>query len=204
MAEISQDERLDLSAEIKPLIHKLESPTGMIVTFISARAGEGTSTVARSFAQAFCAETGKKALLIEVSEDEVSSSPGIVERVATGTDISESLVDTGSGVFVGRWTTSVKGKSTSGRVIQDKAFWQVLSNNFAVVIIDAPALQTSHEGISFAQASHQSVLVVEAEETRKEVIENLCETLKTANAKIAGIVMNKRKFYIPESLYKRL
>jgi Mrp family chromosome partitioning ATPase len=200
----SQYGLLDLSAEIKPLIHKIGASGGTIVTFIAARPGEGTSTVARSFARAFNGDTGKKVLLIETGEDETASDPGIVELAASGRDADEAMINIGSGLFVGKWATSSQGKNASGRVIQDKKFWQSLSNDFDAVIIDAPALQTSLDGIAFAQASHQSVLVVEAETTRKEVVENLRDTLTSAGAKITGVVMNKRKFYIPERVYKRL
>ena len=195
---------LDLSAEIKPLIHKLGISNFSVLTFIAARSGEGTSIVSRSFAQAFAAETGKKVLLIEAGAGENAADPGIVEVAASGGNISEAIINIGSGVYVGPWASSAQGKGMSGRLIQDKTFWQSLSQNFDVIVIDAPALQTAPDGIAFAQVSHLSVLVVEAEATRKEVVENLRDTLTAANAKIAGIVMNKRKFYIPERLYKRL
>jgi Mrp family chromosome partitioning ATPase len=204
MDKQSHGKFLDLSAEVKPLIHRLGITKPTILTFIAARSGEGTSTVARSFARAFNAETGKKILLIDADGDEAVQTSGIVESVVSGADLAEALTDTGFGFFVGRWTAGAQGKNASGQVIQDKTFWKELSTNFDVVIIDAPALQASADGIAFAQVSHRCVLVVEAEATRKEVLENLRDTLTSANARIAGVVMNKRKFYIPEQLYKRL
>jgi protein-tyrosine kinase len=142
--------------------------------------------------------------LIETGEDGALKTPGIVERVAAGKDISDALADKGHDLFVGRWMAGASGRSVSGRVIQDKNFWDVLSKTFALIVIDAPALQTSSDGIAFAQASHQTVMVVEAETTRKEVADNLHHTLVSANATVAGVVMNKRKFYIPEKLYKHI
>ena len=209
MSRKFQDEIPDLSAEIKPLVHKLGAPGGeegggVVLTFISARSGEGTTTVARSFARAVHAETGRKVLLIEGAADENAMGNGIVELAAAGTDIASALSSIGPGISAGKWATSAEGKTRSGRVMQDKAFWQSLHDGFDIAVIDAPSLQDSQIGVAFAQVSNATVLVVEAESTRKEVVENLRDTLAAANAKVAGVVMNKRKFYIPEKVYKRL
>jgi Mrp family chromosome partitioning ATPase len=48
------------------------------------------------------------------------------------------------------------------------------------------------------------VLVVEAEKTRWQVVENLKEKIQNVGGNIIGVVFNKRRFYIPEALYKRL
>lgn len=207
-------EKIDLSDEIRPLIHKLgiqdrsirasRTPRGMIITFIAARSAEGTTTVARSFARAFCDETGKRTLLIETGEDSVVQADGIVDCLASGGTVAEAIVDAGSELFLAQWMSSPAMRGTSGRVLQDKSFWQMLSKNFSLIIIDAPSLQETSTGIVFAQASHQTFVVVEAETTRKEVAANLCSTLLRANAKIAGAILNKRKFYIPERLYNCL
>ena len=65
MSKKFQDTPFDLSAEIRPLIYKSgmaigEEGRGNILTFIAARRGEGTRTVARSFVQALNTETGKR------------------------------------------------------------------------------------------------------------------------------------------------
>ncbi|MGB9154714.1 MAG: hypothetical protein WCD70_16700 [Alphaproteobacteria bacterium] len=209
MSKKFQDAPFDLSAEIRPLIHKLgmatgEEGRGAILTFIAARRGEGTTTVARSFVQALNTETGKRILLIEAGAEEDATGSGIVELAASGTNIAASLTEAGSGIFVGQWVASPQGRTQAGRIIQDKSFWQSLQNSFDVIVIDAPSLQSSSNGIAFAQASGSTILVVEAEATRKEVIQNLRDTLLAVNVKIAGIVMNNRKLYIPEKVYKRL
>ena len=202
-----QKQSFDLSTEIKPLVHKLGATLtpgkGVVLTFIAARPGEGTTSVARSFALALNAETGKKILLITAGADK-SISTGIVETISSGSDVTTALSHLASGIFVGRWAASAEGRAQAGRLIQDKGFWQSLHNSFDVVIIDAPSLQSSPDGIAFATASDSCILVVEAETTRKQVVENLRDTLTTAGAKIDGIVMNKREFYIPEKVYKRL
>ena len=195
---------LDLSADIKPLVHKMGLSEGGVLTFIAARAEEGTSTVARAFAHAFNEETGKKVLLIEANAREATADPGLVETTTAGEAVTKAVFNMGDGLFVSRWVTTPQGRSASGRVVQDKSFWKELTAAFDAVIIDAPALQSAPDGIAFARASRAAVLVVEAEKTRKEVIEHLRDTLTEAKATIAGVVMNKRIYHIPEGIYKRL
>jgi Mrp family chromosome partitioning ATPase len=48
------------------------------------------------------------------------------------------------------------------------------------------------------------VLVVEAEKTRWEVANKVREALVQADANVLGVILNKRRFHIPEWLYKTL
>jgi hypothetical protein len=194
----------DINAEIKPLIQKLNTALafkgGAKVTFISASEGEGTTTIATAFALALHEETGKRVLLVSNGQ----AKKGIVETFLAGADVSTALKQVGAGVYGGCWTVSDEGRRHFGRVSLDKNFWSSLQSLFDVIVIDAPALQTGSDGVAYARISNATILVVEAESTRKQVVENLRDTLTAAGAKIAGIVMNKREFHIPESVYKHL
>jgi Mrp family chromosome partitioning ATPase len=200
----SSDEALDLKPALGPLVHRLNATLawakGAVVTFISAHGGEGTTTVARAFAAALHNETGKRVLLIANE----CAAPGIVETVASGQDVADALSETEAGFSCGTWASNDDGRAQSGKLVMDKMFWKSLKSMFDVIIIDAPALGNANEGVAYAQASNATVLVVEAEGTRKQVVENLRNTLESAGAKIAGVVLNKRKFYIPAKMYKRL
>jgi Mrp family chromosome partitioning ATPase len=48
------------------------------------------------------------------------------------------------------------------------------------------------------------VLVIRHGGTRREVVRRAKETVERAGGKILGVVLNKRKFPIPEFLYRRL
>jgi Mrp family chromosome partitioning ATPase len=48
------------------------------------------------------------------------------------------------------------------------------------------------------------VLVVEAESSRTPVVADLRDMIMARGANLAGIVLNKRRFYIPEKIYRRL
>ena len=48
------------------------------------------------------------------------------------------------------------------------------------------------------------VIVIEAGKTREQVAVRAKKELEEAGGKVLGVVLNKRKFYIPEWIYKRL
>lgn len=194
----------DISAEIRPLLHKLNATlsfeNGVKVTFIAATSGEGTTTVATAFANVLHSESGKRVLLIT----DIYAKTGIVEAVTSGQDINVAVKKIGEGVFSGCWTASDEGRRLAGKMAQDKNVWKSLQEAFDVIIFDAPALQVASDGVAYAQISDATILVVAAESTRKQVVENLRDTLASAGAKIAGVVMNKREFHIPQNIYKNL
>lgn len=195
---------LNIDAEIEPLIHRLNASQalekGSIVTFISARTGEGTTTVSQAFAWALHEGLGKRVLF--VTNDEVGT--GLVEASLSGKPLDEALNREDEGFFIANWVSSAKGRAQAGRFSQDKAFWKSLRDAFDLIVIDAPALREATDGVVYAQASNATILVIEAEKTRKQVAEHLRDTLSLAGAKIVGVVLNKRKFYIPASVYSRL
>jgi Mrp family chromosome partitioning ATPase len=48
------------------------------------------------------------------------------------------------------------------------------------------------------------VLVVEAARTSREVAGGLVDSLRDGGVRVLGAVLNKRKFYIPEWIYRRV
>lgn len=85
-----------------------------------------------------------------------------------------------------------------------KARMTELRQTFDYVLIDAPPLSTYSDGIALGQLADGLVLVLEANNTRREVATRVTEQLNTAQIKVLGAVLNKRTFPIPEPLYRRL
>jgi capsular exopolysaccharide synthesis family protein len=79
-----------------------------------------------------------------------------------------------------------------------------LRKEFDYVLIDSPPLNTFSDGLAVGQLSDGLVLVLEANSTRREAAAKVAESLRAAQIKILGAVLNKRTFPIPEALYNRL
>ncbi len=72
------------------------------------------------------------------------------------------------------------------------------------VILDGPSVPGSSDVRVICNKVDGVVLVLEAGKTRKQVAVRAKQELEEAGGKLLGVVLNKRKFYIPEWIYKRL
>jgi Mrp family chromosome partitioning ATPase len=77
-----------------------------------------------------------------------------------------------------------------------------LRSRFDYVLIEAPANSTISSSVILGQLADGAVVVVEANETRREVVRNAVDELSAANVRVLGAVLNNRRFPIPEKLYR--
>ena len=78
-----------------------------------------------------------------------------------------------------------------------------LRDRFEYVLIDSPAVGVTPETTILCDKVDAVVLVVRHGSTRREVVRRAKEMLERAGGKILGVVLNKRRFPIPEFLYRR-
>jgi capsular exopolysaccharide synthesis family protein len=81
---------------------------------------------------------------------------------------------------------------------------ELVREEFDYVVVDAPPVHGSPETLILASKVDGIVLVVKSEKTRREVAIKAKKQLEAAGGKILGVVMNKRKYYIPEWIYRHL
>jgi succinoglycan biosynthesis transport protein ExoP len=79
-----------------------------------------------------------------------------------------------------------------------------LRESFEHVLISAPALSREAEATFLAQLADGVVLIVEANQSRREAVRRLKEQLESAEVRLLGAVLDQRVFPIPEKLYRRL
>ncbi|MGB4100936.1 MAG: hypothetical protein WBK91_03395 [Alphaproteobacteria bacterium] len=196
-------QRLVLAPDAKP---------NRIMVFIAARSGEGTSTVAEDYVAALAAETQQKVLLLDTGKlnperfmaHGIDPTLGMVDALALNMQHTQAVHPVSENVFISRWVGRDENRSLAGKLARDASFWQSMRALFHTIVIDAPALETSFDGVAFAARADATILIVEAESTRRQVIERLHDTLRDAGANLVGLVMNKRRFYIPGEIYRRL
>ena len=85
-----------------------------------------------------------------------------------------------------------------------KARFEELRAEFDYLIVDAPSLTRYADATALAPLTDGLVLVLEANSTRREAALMVMENLRASQIKVLGAVLNKRKFPIPASLYKKL
>jgi Mrp family chromosome partitioning ATPase len=92
-------------------------------------------------------------------------------------------------------------------LFESKRFDTFLENvreEFDYVILDSAPLPSFAEARVLCEKVDGVVLVVESGKIRRQVALRAKKELEDAGAQILGVVLNKRKYHIPEWLYKRL
>jgi protein-tyrosine kinase len=77
-----------------------------------------------------------------------------------------------------------------------------VKENFEYILIDAPPVLEHPETLSLCKLTDGVLLVVKANLTRLEVIDDAKGQLQQAGVKVLGVVLNERRFFIPEGIYK--
>lgn len=181
-----------------------------IIQFIAATPGEGTSTVAREFAHTASQEFGRKVLLLGVGvAAEEKDEPW--EGAAPGYFGTARAPETGVVVPTAGIAELARGLALAklddfggaGELALADAYWEQLKS-YDDVVIDAPSAAASPLGVLLAPRADQVILVVEAERTRRAVVLSLQKKLEAGGAKVAGVVLNKRRRHLPRWLYERL
>ena len=181
--------------------------------FASAAAGEGTTTIATNFARFLAMRGMERVLLVEMnarnpafaSEFSLNGSRGVsdyFESQAELTSLVQSIEGTRLDVLhVGNpspTTLQINLAKIFPRFIEDA------HRHYDTVIIDAPPIINFPETPAMASYVSGVVLVVHTRKTKREVVRRGMECIQNFNGKVLGVVLNRRRYYIPGFLYKRI
>ena len=207
---------LEAEKEMATLYQNIEALVGQarkkIIQFIGSHPGEGTSTIARDFARFSATRLGKKVLFLEgdpANPSQPFSGGGrmvsLEETVRRGEEVEKAFARSKeTGLAVGL-VAREEGSLMHFLESEDRApVWERLKEHFDLVVIDSPPLSASAAGLAFCRRADGVVLILEADRTRGPVAEKAKEQIQKNGGNILGVVFNKRKFYIPKSIYKRL
>jgi Mrp family chromosome partitioning ATPase len=79
-----------------------------------------------------------------------------------------------------------------------------LKQKYDLILIDSAPVAIAHDGVDLSRIVDGVVLVLEAEKTRGPAVKSVKDRIVNNGGKILGIVFNKRRYYIPGWMYKRL
>ncbi len=199
------------------------------VLFVSANRGDGTSTIARDFALVAASRAHDRVLLMDLAMplngqlrratergqiSGLAEIPSIelglpVERPEGPGDDADGVATwlrfhrvRNSSLFVSERHEAAKppGEEPPGMA----EFWERMRREFELVVIDCPSISESFDPVMLASQMDAVVLVVAAESTRAPVAQNLRDRIAEVGGPVVGVVLNRRRFHIPEFLYRRL
>lgn len=178
--------------------------------------GEGGTTTAAILASTLARSVKSKILLVDANLrtpalDEVFDQGhgyklmGLSDRVLSETPLDQTIYQTDiPNLF---FMPCGKAVTSPSYIFDNELLGEMLSllrEQFDFVIFDGSPLRDYSESCFLAGKMDGVILVVEAERTRAEVVRKIRKDLESTGVNILGVVLNKKKNYIPEYLERFL
>lgn len=186
---------------------------GKTILFIGPQGNEGVSTIVSEFARMAAIRLNKTVLVMDAAHHnpsqhihfDIKGCYGWKDFKGNTDEIDKAYYKVrNADVFLSPIFT---GPTNIPQMYDHSAatsFIQELKDKFDLILIDSSPAITSPDSMAISRFTDGVVLVMEAERTRIHVIESVKNKIERNGGKILGIILNKRKVYIPEFIYKRL
>jgi protein-tyrosine kinase len=199
---------------LSEIVSNLASPgkDGHIKTIFvtSCRNQEGKSTSAVLIATALATQNNAKVLLIEgnfsspslYNHYQTPVAPGLFDFLNGSKPVEEFIKKTEHGnlFFMPLGTAKAKGQEFSALKDIRQRLGDI-KDKFDFVIYDGPSAFGNSDPCNLAKSFDGVLIVLECGKTRWEVLQSVKEKMLNMNVNILGVILNKRKYYIPDFLY---
>lgn len=202
-----------------------------VLQFLSSIRQEGTSTIASNYAvlvaqshlirrngvhnskSATVTVDKNRVLLIDANLRNptlhtvfgIQNEIGLSNIIYDGNSLNEAITSISDTQLDVLPTGSITENPT--RILKSDALNQLINrfkSMYSLIIIDSAPIVPYSDSLTFAHQVDGSVLVIEAGQTRREVIESARKKIDFAGMRILGVVLNKRQYHIPKSIYKHI
>ena len=201
-------------ASLLTRIQRLTQKRRLILQITSARSKEGRTTVAFLSGRTMASSDLGDFLLIDCdlyhpdlhTLVRADSFPGLLDLFQGTHDLAEVIKETNTPHLyflpLGRLLPINQAQILISQKIG--ALLEQLRVNYDCILIDSPAINLSSLPEIIGAHTDGTILVVKANFTRREVVQAGIKLLQDAGIKISGVVLNQRKYVIPEIIYRRM
>ncbi len=215
-----RDLRQDLAGLWRQATQMGSAKGGRMLLFVAAHAGEGTSSVAASFAQIAASRATRTAWLVDLdirrNTQYTAFATGIVREAgrpghALDASLGAEQIYTVAGheadVSYGKLFNAhqIEGQRllvthfrndrlAGGQKVQLRSapgWWTALRAAANWIVVDAPALDRSRAALAFVAQADGVVLVVKADETSASDVAALRQDVEAHGGHVLGVVMNR-------------
>ena len=176
--------------------------------------GSGCTTTALNFAHSMTVDPKRTVLLVDLKLKLPLprrvyyhvKAPNISGFIADSKHLTSQIEKVGPGNL---YAVSCGARSLSGPIgfFESSEFDRFISSiydKFDYLILDAPPVLMYSEFRILCSKMDGVVLVLESGKARRQVALRAKKEILEAGGRILGVVINRRKYYIPEPIYKRL
>jgi capsular exopolysaccharide synthesis family protein len=178
----------------------------------STATGAGVSTVSVGLAATLAVTTGLSTLLVDANlrdpvlhkKFRVPRDPGLTEVVREGLALNQALHRTAV-PNLSLLTGGAQAKSPQS-FFQLPVFRELLdvwARDYGYIILDSAPFGIAADASVLAQAASGALLVVEAARTVREVAAETTYELQRSGVRVLGAVLNRRRYYVPDWIYRR-
>ena len=184
--------------------------------FIAVKiSNQGTfrNAVRRGVAVCSARDLGQRTLLIDASDSPTSANPvfdvgpgpGLSDVLFRSVEPSECIRESHvEHLYVMGPGTAQENLLATFDGSRARDFFAQLKREFQCVLVDLPTATDLTVCSNLARLLDGVILVVEAERVRNQVINSVKKGLVESDARVLGVVLNKRRQHVPEWLYRRL
>ncbi|MDR3727267.1 MAG: hypothetical protein P4K86_09525 [Terracidiphilus sp.] len=193
--------------ELARLVQKVFFPTTGVahrkVVFCGIDASNGSSSVCARTAWRLAALTSERICLLDANP----SAGGLGSLLAIpespdGEPVACEQFLTGTGnLWLAKYAQNGNGGRLGGELHDRVA---ELQRVFRYVLIDAPGCALNDDAIVLGQLSDATILVIEADATRRLAARKAKQDFEGAGVCLAGTVLHNRTYPVPKALYERL
>jgi protein-tyrosine kinase len=197
----------NLQIYLRGLKPATRSGNSVVIALTSATPGEGVSYVTQSFAMELARKTRKPTI---IADTDTLKSADIFHYSHVGRHCFETdvpylhVLQEEDGTIYPDQTDAIAPLPPKSALDQGLGNLQTLRYVYDHILVDCPSMQVSGDAALFASSVDGVVLVIEAEKTRKEQVRNALNIFETADANVLGCVFNKRRYPIPDWVYRRI
>jgi capsular exopolysaccharide synthesis family protein len=186
-----------------------------VILFTSAIKGEGKTTIVASLARVLASGESQKILLVDcaVRNPELhrlfglKNEKGLVDYLAGRAKIKDVIQSVDQGVLDLVATGAMEGVEGTQMLFGSERFAIFVKEAAAAyeyVLIDSSAILEAPETPILGSRADGIVMVVFASKTRREVIKRAMLMIEKLDGSFIGTVLNRKQYYIPEFIYRRV
>ncbi len=174
-----------------------------------ANRGAGCTTITAHLARSLGSTLGKRVLVLEVCNGPSALAPHFgLSTDGQSVDLMEGDVLSHAREINATLSVLTRGyfssHSTTMEIAQQMEALAKNARMFEYVLIDTEPGVPGYISNGVEQGAHGAVVVIETGQTRRLALENISTQFNRSGIKVVGAVLNKRIFYVPDFIYRRV
>ncbi len=194
---------------------EMKQKESRVIMFTSAVRGEGKTTIVAHLARMLASSGTEKVMLVDCSVMrpqlhalfKQENDAGIVDYLCGTAELDKIVKPIEKGVFDLVTVGTPHREDITQQLFHSERmqlFFRQAAEQYNYVLVDTSAILEVPETSIIGSYMDGVVLVIHAGKTKREVLKRAMVMVEKLDGKFIGSVLNKKKYYIPEFIYRRV